>query len=113
MILDLKLLFDGVALLLSIAAIIYAFFANRRKDVDERFSEVSKRVDRHQERITQMEQVVAGQPGKDDFYQLRLTLAEMVGDIKAQTAKMDAMSESITRTENIVSRHEDHLRENG
>lgn len=97
---------------LSIAAMIYAFFVNRRKDVDERFLEGSKRMDRHEKRLSTLEMTVNSMPGKDDMHNLEMLLSEMGGDMKAMRATMKGMSESLTRTESIVSRHEDHLREN-
>jgi len=99
--------------ILSVAAIVYAVFANRRKYVDERFDEGARRMTKHDARIGRLEQAVQTMPGKDDTHRLEMMLVEMAGDMKAIRATMRGMSESLSRTEGIVGRHEDHLREKG
>ena len=101
-----------VSLGLSVGAIIYAFFANRKKDTDERFKLGSNRMDDQERRIAALEQTVQALPGKDELHNLEMMLSDMGGDMKAMRATMRGMSESLSRTENIVTRHEDHLREN-
>lgn len=112
--LDLVLLQRVTGLLsfvLSVGAVIYTFFATRRKDVERRFHEGSKRMDRHDLRLQALEQDVTALPGKDDLHRVEMSLGEIAGDMKAISATMAAMSQSIQRTEKIVGRHEDHLRE--
>lgn len=109
-VLDLAL--KSASFFLSVAAILYSFLINRRKDVDERFHAGSKRMDALEIRIQTSEQTLGTMPGKDDMHRLELTLSEIGGDMKAMRATMKGMAESLTRTENIVGRHEDHLREN-
>lgn len=98
--------------MLSIAAMIYAWFMSRRKDVDERIGEVAKAHAELEGRVAKIENLITAMPGKDDMHRLEMTLMDMGGDMKAMRATMKAMSESLSRTEGIVSRHEDHLREN-
>lgn len=114
---DLAIILDALPLAISISVGIFAFFANRRKDVDnkfdyvnERLMEGSRRMDRIDARVKANETSIEAMPGKDDVHALTLTLAEMGGDLKAQNATLHAMAESLKRTENIVTRHEDHLR---
>lgn len=116
MTLNLDLLMKLASLLsfiISIAALVSAFFTSRKKDVDHRFREGSKRMDRHDLRLQALEQDVKGMPGKDDMHRLELQLSEISGDMKAMYATMTGMASSIERTEKIVGRHEDHLRETG
>ncbi|ALF02119.1 DUF2730 family protein [Salipiger abyssi] len=94
---------------ISVAAMLYTFFANRRKDVERRFHEGSKRMDRHDLRLQALEQDVKGMPGKEDLHRLELALVEMSGDMRAMTATMDGLAKSVTRTETAVTRHERHL----
>lgn len=108
---DPKLFLDVLAFVISIGVGIYAFFVNRRKDVDQRFHDGTQRMNRLQERISTIEHEVKQMPGKDEVSDLRVMLADMGGDMKAMTATMLAMSKSMERLENSVSRHEDHLRE--
>lgn len=110
---DLDTLYRGLAILSTLAslgAVVFAWFAGRRKDVDRRLQEGSKRMDRHDLRLQALEQDVKAMPGKDDMHRLELHLSEMAGDMKAMSSTLVAMAESQARTERIVSRHEDHLR---
>tara|TARA_R110002074_G_scaffold278197_1_gene449726 strand:+ start:393 stop:734 length:342 start_codon:yes stop_codon:yes gene_type:complete len=109
---DPKIMMDGIALIISIGAMFYAFFVNRRKDVDQRFADGSRRMDRLDGRISALEHEVKAMPGKDDVHSLQMTLSDVRGDMKAMAATMSGMAESIGRTESIVTRHEDHLRKN-
>ena len=111
MMFDLKTAMDVFGFAISVGAMLYAFFVNRRKDVDQRFTDGSKRMDRIDGRVASLEQEIKTMPGKDDVHSLQMTLSELRGDMKGMAATMSAMSESINRTENIVTRHEDHLRE--
>ncbi|QEW21214.1 hypothetical protein LA6_003422 [Marinibacterium anthonyi] len=110
--LDLNFLKDltGVlAFAISVISMIYAVVGNRRKDIERRFHEGSKRMDRHDLRLQELAQTVQGMPGKDDMHRLELQLSEIAGDMKAMSATMLGMSQSMARTEKIVGRHEDHL----
>lgn len=99
-----------VSALISIGAAVFAWLATRRKDVDRRFQEGSKRMDRHDLRLQALEQDVKAMPGSVDMHRLELSLSEMAGDMKAMAASMQAMAKSQERAENIISRHEEHLR---
>ncbi|MBL4751471.1 MAG: DUF2730 family protein [Amylibacter sp.] len=99
------------SLLISLIAIAIAFFRTRKQHIEGAFKAGSKRMDAHDLRIQALEQSVNDLPGKDDMHQLELTLKEIGGDMKAIRATMRGMSESMTRTERIVGRHEEHLLE--
>ncbi len=94
---------------LSIAAMIYTFFASRQKDVDARFKDGSKRMDRHEARIAKMEQTIHAMPGKDDMHSLQLELVKQTGSLDEMRAVMDGNAKIMARLEAIVSRHEDYL----
>lgn len=106
----------AIPVMISIGTLIYAFFATRRKDVDERFNllderlhDGSKRMDRHDGRIQALEQTVQSLPGKDHLHQLQLELATMNGSLREMSAVMDGNQRIMVRLETIVSRHEQHL----
>ena len=114
---DLDIVLKAASFVLSVAALIVAWFASRRREVDTRMKQVEtrlhagdERMEGHDLRLQALEQSVAGMPGKDDLHALRLTLSEMGGDMKAIRATMKGMADSLHRTESIVGRHEDHLR---
>lgn len=94
---------------LSVGAIIYAWFSGRRKYVDERFKEGSKRMDRHGERIAEIEQTIRSLPGKDDVHAMQLEMVKQTGSLNEMRAVMEGNAKIMSRLESIVSRHEDHL----
>jgi hypothetical protein len=89
---------------------VYTWFVTRRSDVDQRFKAGSKRMADLELRVQAAEQELATVPDKDSFHRLELMLAEMGGDLKAMRANTRAIADSQDRLENIVGRHEDHLR---
>lgn len=118
--LDLDTALKLASFALSIGAVIYAFFANRKKDtdarfeaVDDRFNEGSKRMDRHDGRIASLEQAIQAMPGKDDMHSLQLELVKQTGALAEMRAVMEGNQKIMARLENIVSRHEDHLLDGG
>ena len=108
---DLDLFLRLVPLAISVGSMIVALIATRRKDVDKRFENVMERIDSHGQRLQAVEGDVAAMPGKDDLHKLELILTQMGGDMKAMRAEMAGTAGSLSRIENIVGRHEDHLRE--
>ena len=99
-----------VSIVISITAMLVTVLGNRRKDIDRRFRDGSKRMDTHDLRLQALEQDVRSMPGKDDLHRLELQLSGIAGDMKAISASMVGMAQSINRTEKIVGRHEEHLR---
>ena len=85
--LDADTVIKFISLGLSLAAIVYAFFANR-----------GDRMDRQERRIAALEQTVKSLPAKEDVHNLQIQLVRMEGNAKV-----------MSRMETIVSRHEDHL----
>lgn len=98
---------------ISVTAMIYAFFVNRRKDVDRRFADGSDRMDRHEKRISTIEQTVQTMPVKDDMHALQLELVKQTGSLNEMRAVMEGNAKIMARLEAIVSRHEDHLLDGG
>lgn len=98
---------------LSLAAIIYSWFSGRKKDVDERFKEGSKRMDRQESRIAALEQAVKTLPGKDAFHSVQLEMVKQTGSLNEMRAVMEGNAKIMLRLETIVSRHEDHLLDGG
>lgn len=109
MALDLDSALKLASLLLSLGAVVYAFFANRKKDTDARFKDGSKRMDRHENRIVALEQTVKSMPGTGDIHALQLELVKQTGELAEMRAVMKGNAKIMERLENIVSRHEDHL----
>jgi len=114
----------SLSLLLSVSAIVVTFFRTRRKAVDDQLSKIksdfddrlhegSKRMDRHDVRITAVETDLKALPAKDDIYALKLDLAGMSGELREMRASIEGNGHIIGRLEKIVTRHEDHLLDGG
>lgn len=106
-----KVALDGVALILSVAAIVIAFFRTRQSKVDERFKKGSDVMDRHELRLSAVEQTVRAMPGREDIHKIELGMSEMRGLLSRMEAVMEGNSQIMSRLEAIVSRHENHLLE--
>jgi len=111
-VIDWDLFLKSAGIVLSLMAWVYAFIATRRKDLDRKLEEGRARMDRHAARLDRLDQTVQTMPGKDETHRLHVLMVEMAGDMKAMRASMDGMHLSMARTEEIVGRHEDHLRGN-
>lgn len=111
--LDLDTIIKLASLGLSLGAVVFTFFATRKKDVEHRFELGRKTFADHELRIAALETAQLNMPKNTDLHRLELTLSEIGGDMKALRATMRGMSESMARTEAIVNRHEAHLIEGG
>lgn len=98
-----------ISLAISLLIGLYTFFATRRKDVEERFKQGSRRMDDLTRRMDGVEGTIRGMPGKDDIHQVQLELARMNGSMNEMRAIMGGNQEIMSRLEKIVARHEDHL----
>lgn len=68
-------------------------------------------MDRHDNRITVLEQAITVMPDKDDMHRLQLEMVKMTGSLGQMQAVMEGNAKIMERLETIVSRHEDHLLE--
>nr|WP_239032597.1 DUF2730 family protein [Leisingera sp. MMG026] len=94
---------------LSIGAIVYAFFANRSKGNDARFAVGSKRMDEHDLQIQALKQTVDAMPGKEDMHRLELAMSDVSGELKAIGVHMTAQGDVLKRFANVQTRLEDYL----
>lgn len=110
---DIDLATRGMAVLISIGTAVYAYFASRRKYVDDLYGAASKRMNDQDNRIVALEQTVQAMPGKDDIHTLQLELVKQTGSLGEMRAVMEGNAKIMARLEAIVSRHEDHLLDGG
>lgn len=104
--------FDLTITVASILAVVFAvvgWVQMGRKAVAERIANVADRLDRHEHRLTTLEQTVVGLPAKDHIHELRLELSKMAGELREMRAVMNGNNQIMGRLETIVTRHEDHL----
>ena len=106
---DLDLALKIFTIAVSLGTAIYAYFVNRRKDVDKRFDAGSKRMTQIEARTAKLEHQVNDLPGKDDFHTLQLEMVRQTGALENIKTTMDGNAKLMGRLEAVVSRHEDHL----
>ena len=92
-----------------IAIAVVGWVKTRNAAVDKRIDGCGERLDRHENRIHSVEQVVQALPGKDDLHGLSLAISEMRGDMREMRAAMQGQRDVMSRLEAVVSRQEDHL----
>lgn len=98
-----------VPILLSIGAIVVAFFGSRRKYVEERFKDGSKRMDRHDLRLVALEERITTLPSKDDVHGIELKMTEVTGTLHALHTIMESNAKAMDRIEAAVIRHEEQF----
>jgi len=114
--LDLDTFLKIVTVVMSASAMVAAWIATRRKDVDIRFDALVAQLESHRTRIDaaevrqgRIEQEVENMPGRAELHRLELTLTQMAGNLSTICESMNGQREIMKRLENIVTRHEDHL----
>jgi len=105
----LKDLASIASFMLSVGAVIYAFFATRKKDTDQQFAALDKRCDDLEKRLSSTEQHISAAPTSDDIHGLQIQMERMSGVLGRMEAVMEGNANIMSRLESIVSRHEDHL----
>ena len=96
----------AAALLLNFGLTLYGLFSSGAKANTKRLDGHSDSINKHDQRITSLEQSMRAMPAKDDVHGLQLALSEVRGDLREMRAIMGRM-------ENILGRHEEHLLDGG
>ncbi|WP_417726191.1 DUF2730 family protein [Roseovarius sp.] len=110
---DWDLFWKGLGVVFPMLVAIYTFLATRRKDLDKKLEAGHERMDRHEARLSRLEQAVQNMPGKDDMHALQLELVRQTGSMEKMAAVMEGNAMITARLEAIVSRHEQHLLDGG
>ena len=93
----------------SVATALYAYIRTRRGNVDERFGDMSDRIDEAEKQIATLDLTVAAMPGREDIHKMEITLVEMSGQMGVIEAHMAGQKDVLKRLETVVGRQEDHL----
>lgn len=116
MTLDLDTFLKIATFTMSSGALVAAWIATRRKDVETRMQAILNMMEAHrtrgdllEARIGRVEQNVESMPGQQELHRLELTLTQMAGNLNTISEAMNGQKEIMKRLENIVTRHEDHL----
>lgn len=97
-----KVALDGLALFLSVAAIVTTFFRTRQSKVDERFKAGSDRMDRHEKRLQDLEHTVRSLPSKDDLHALDRSVQRFGAVMEGNQERMGAIGASVQRIEDYL-----------
>jgi len=92
----------GLLTLIGLGTALYRIFTGKAEANAARIDLLEKRVDK-------LEASTAAAPGSADIHALHIALTAMSGDLKEMRATMRGSADILTRLENIVSRHEEHL----
>ncbi len=101
----------SLSFLLTLIAMIYAWWRTRDQNTDGRFKAGSERMDRHEARLNSIEQTMRGLPQKEDMHLLQLTVEKMNGKLDTMSAVIDGNSKVMVRLENAVDRQDGYLHE--
>lgn len=99
----------ALSALLSFGTTVYHLLTSGARTNSKTIADHHARMDRHDARISALEQTVMGLPGKDDMHALHLGMSELRGELREMRAVMTGNSQIMGRLESIVTRHEDHL----
>lgn len=100
-----------MGVIVTVVLAIVGWVHSRQRRTDDAISAVTARVDRHENRLTSMEQTVTGLPGKDDMHDLRIALEGLRGDVKEVRVALSASNDASRRQEVVVQRVEQYLLE--
>ena len=109
MTLDIDTLVKVLSFALSVGAMIFAFFANRRKDVDQRIEAVETKQSEADRKIDRIEARLETLPTHTDVHGLQLEVTRMNGQLQVLAEKLDGNAAIMSRLEVVVNRQEDHL----
>jgi len=105
----LKLLIDGVALFLSVVAIVFAWARTRRREDEEGWQEVHGRLDAADTRLAALSARLDAAPTSADLSALKVAFAELHGDLKALSRSIDAQTDMVRRLEAALTLQQEHL----
>ncbi len=102
---------SGLIAIISLISTIWSFVSSGSRSNAKKINEHDQSIAAVKLRLQSLETEIKAKPAVNDMHRLEVMLAEMGGDMKAMRATMKGMSESMTRIDNVVGRHEEHLRE--
>ncbi len=71
--------------------------------------DISDRLDRHAERLAQLEGAVAGLASSKDIHALQLAMERQAGDMRKLQSAMDRDAKAVDQLSAAITRIEDHL----
>lgn len=99
----------SLAVLITMGNIVFTWYRTRDRQIETRLKTGSDRMDRHEIRLTQLEQSIKSMPSREDVHNIELSMERMNGTMGRMEAVLEGNQQIMARLESIVSRHEDHL----
>lgn len=94
---------------LAVGAMVYAWIVSRRKDVEADFAKRDARIDALEALVREAAAKAHAAPPREELHSMALLVSEMRGDIRTMVAELRGSKDLMTRLENVVARHEEHL----
>ncbi|MGA7673530.1 MAG: DUF2730 family protein [Rhizomicrobium sp.] len=100
----------GLAIL-SVAALGFGFYvrSTARKQIDEAIAPINETLGEHHDRLVKLEAHWETLPTRDDFHKMAVQFTEVVGEMKAIKARMEAIGDTVKATQSSVQRVNDYL----
>lgn len=103
----------SLTLIVTLALALLGWVRHQLTDVRKGFDTARSERAEIESRLTRVESTVDNLPGQKEIHGVQLTLANINGELREMRAVMAGNSQIMSRLENIVSRHEDHLLDGG
>ena len=99
--------------LLTFGLTIWNMMASGSRSNAKTLVEHNDRFNRHEGRLSSIEQTLLGMPDARELHALHLGMSELRGELQVTRAVMEGNSHLMERLEAIVGRHEEHLLQGG
>lgn len=98
-----------MGVIVTVVVAILGWSHTRWKAIHSRIDAGGERLDRHEARVSAIEQTLNHMPAKADLHSLEKTVVEMHGDLREIRASHTASNERAARQEVVLTRMEDFL----
>ena len=109
----LKAVSDVIAVVLAVAAMIFAYSRTRDQATQAQLRELEGKVAGLREQQARIQQQLQDTPTSRSLHEVATAITELGGEIKAQTARLEGLSDVVTRLDRVVQRQEDWMLEHG
>lgn len=99
--------------LLTFSLTVWGLMASGSRSNAKAIADHHDRFNRHEGRLSSIEQTLMGMPDAKELHALHLGMSELRGELQVTRAVMEGNSQLMERLEAIVGRHEEHLLQGG
>lgn len=95
--------------LANFAILIWGIFSGPSRRNASKLEDHGRRLEAHDLRISAIEQSQSSLPTRENMHELELAMEQLKGQMQVMSQKLAGYSDIMTRVENVVARHEEHL----